>query len=105
MKYKILQDLIILFVLICFTNNNSLGQENNIISKTKSQLKLTESNQMFYQGNIKTALLNYKEIIASNPLNSKAQFGAARCYYRLNDYNNAKYHVEMAFKNDPKTCT
>ena len=103
MKYKILQDLIILFVIICFTNNNSLGQENNIISKTKSQLKLTESNQLFYQGNIKTALLNYREIIASNPLNSKAQFGAARCYYKLNDYENAKYHVEMAFKNDPKS--
>ena len=103
MKYKILQDLIILFVIICFTNNNSLGQENNIISKTKSQLKLTESNQLFYQGNIKTALLNYREIIASNPLNSKAQFGAARCYYKLNAYENAKYHVEMAFKNDPKS--
>ena len=103
MKYKILQDLIILFVIICFTNNNSLGQENNIISKTKSQLKLSESNQLFYQGNIKTALLNYREIIASNPLNSKAQFGAARCYYKLNDYENAKYHVEMAFKNDPKS--
>ena len=79
--------------LICLTINISLGQENNIINKTKSQLKLNQPNQMFYQGNIKTALLNYKEIIASNPLNSKAQFGAARCYYRLNNYNNAKYHI------------
>ena len=63
MEYKNLKNLIVLLALICLTINISLGQENNIINKTKSQLKLTESNQMFYQGNIKTALLNYKEII------------------------------------------
>ena len=53
MKYKNLKNLIVLLALICLTINISLGQENNIINKTKSQLKLTESNQMLFQGNIK----------------------------------------------------
>ena len=42
----------------------SYGQKNNVLSKTKSQIKLTEAKQFFFQGNIKTALLSFKEIIA-----------------------------------------
>ena len=80
----------------------SYGQKNNVLSKTKSQIKLTEAKQFFFQGNIKTALLSFKEIIALNPLNAKAQFGAASCYYKLKDYKNAQYHAEISLENDPK---
>ena len=102
MKYKSLYKLYILSAVVILFFNNSFGQENNILNKTKSQIKLTEARQLFFQGNIKTALLSFKEIIALNPLNSKAQFGAARCYYKLNDYKNSKYHIEIALENDPK---
>ena len=60
MKYK---NLFNSFNFFLSSINISYGQDNNIINKTKSQLKLTESNQMFYQGNIKTALLNYKKLL------------------------------------------
>jgi len=92
----------LLFVLLNIGNIVSYGQKNNVLSKTKSQIKLTEAKQFFFQGNIKTALLSFKEIIALNPLNSKAQFGAASCYYKLKDYKNAQYHAEISLENDPK---
>ena len=102
MKSKFLYNFFFLIAFISISYKSFYGQENNILNKTKTQIKLTESKQLFFQGNIKNSLLNYKEIIALNPLNSKAQFGTANCYYKLNDYKNARYHIDMAFKNDPK---
>ena len=32
----------------------------------------------------------------------KAHFGISRCYYKLHDYKKAKYHAEIAEKNNPK---
>ena len=49
----------LLFVLLNIGNIVSYGQKNNVLSKTKSQIKLTETKQLYLQGNIKTALLNY----------------------------------------------
>ena len=98
MRYIIL----LLFFLIIFINKSSIGQKNNILDKTKEQIKLTEARQLFFQGNIKTALLSFKEIIAFNPLNSKAQFGAASCYFKLKDFKNAQYHAEISIENNSK---
>ena len=49
MRYIIL----LLFFLIIFINKSSIGQKNNILDKTKEQIKLTEARQLFFQGNIK----------------------------------------------------
>ena len=92
----------LLICLIIFLINPAIGQKNNILDKTKVQIKLTEARQLFFQGNIKTALLSFKEIIAFNPLNSKAQFGAASCYFQLNDFKKALFHAEISFDNNPK---
>jgi len=98
---KFIIKIILLGLIIC-NIKPGLSQEDGLLNKTKSQIKLTETKQLFLQGNIKTALLNYKEIIALNPSNAKAHFGIARCYYKLHNYNQSKYHAEIAEKNNPK---
>ena len=98
---KFIFKLVLLFLVICNVKS-VLSQEESLLNKTKSQIKLTETKQLYLQGNIKTALLNYKEIIALNPSNAKAHFGISRCYYKLHDYKKAKYHAEIAKKNNPK---
>ena len=98
---KFIFKLVLLFLLICNVKS-VLSQEEGLLNKTKSQIKLTETKQLYLQGNIKTALLNYKEIIALNPSSAKAHFGISRCYYKLHDYKKAKYHAEITEKNDPK---
>ena len=98
---KFIFKLVLLFLVICNVKSVS-SQEEGLLNKTKSQIKLTETKQLYLQGNIKTALLNYKEIIALNPSIPKAHFGISRCYYKLHDYKKAKYHAEIAEKNNPK---
>ena len=80
----------------------SISQENNIINKTKLQAKLVEAKQTFLANNIKSAMISYKEILAINPSSAKADYGLAQCYYILHDYENAKYHAEKAFNNNPE---
>ena len=55
----------------------------------------------FIQGNVKSALLNYKAI-ALNPSGVKAEYGLAECYYKLQNYKKAKFHAEKAYQADPK---
>ena len=98
---KFIFKLVLLFFVI-FNVKSAISQEEGLLNKTKSQIKLTETKQLYLQGNIKTALLNYKEIIALNSSSAKAHFGISRCYYKLHDYKKAKYHAEIAEKNDPK---
>ena len=78
------------------------GQENSFFEKTKIQQKINEARHNFVQGNVKSALLNYKEVIALNPSNLKAEYGLAECYYKLQNYKKAKFHGEKAFQADPK---
>ena len=98
---KFILKLILLF-LVLSNIKSVLSQEDGLLKKTKSQIKLTETKQLYLQGNIKTALLNYKEIIALNPSSAKAHFGIAGCYYKLHNYYKSKYHAEIAEKNNPK---
>ncbi len=98
---KFILKLVLLF-LVLSNVKSVLSQEDGLLKKTKSQIKLTETKQLYLQGNIKTSLLNYKEIIALNPSSAKAHFGIARCYYKLHNYNKSKYHAEIAEKNNPK---
>ena len=70
---KFIFKLVLLFLVI-FNVKSALSQEEGLLNKTKSQIKLTETKQLYLQGNIKTALLNYKEIIALNPSSAKAHF-------------------------------
>ena len=64
-----------------------LGQDNNnFIEKTKIQHKISEGRHNYYSHNIKTALLNYKEALAMDPKNAKAEFGLAQCYFKLNKH-------------------
>ena len=78
---KFIFKLVLLFFVI-FNVKKVSSQEDGLLNRTKSQIKLTETKQLYLQGNIKTALLNYKEIIALNPSSAKAHFGISRCYYR-----------------------
>ena len=89
---KFIFKVLLLAFIIC-NIKPALSQEDGLLNKTKSQIKLTETKQLYLQGNIKTALLNYKEIIALNPSSAKAHFGISRCYYKLHNYNKSKYHA------------
>ena len=70
---KFIFKLVLLFLVI-FNVKSAISQEEGLLNKTKSQIKLTETKQLYLQGNIKTALLNYKEIIALNPSSAKSSF-------------------------------
>ena len=71
---KFIFKLVLLFFVI-FNVKSAISQEEGLLNKTKSQIKLTETKQLYLQGNIKTALLNYKEIIALNPQVQKLILG------------------------------
>ena len=75
---------------------------NSFFEKTKIQHKINEARHNFIQGNVKSALLNYKEAIALNPSSVKAEYGLAECYYKLQNYKKAKFHAEKAYQADPK---
>ena len=80
----------------------AMSQDNSFFEKTKIQHKINEARHNFIQGNVKSALLNYKEAIALNPSNVKAEYGLAECYYKLQNYKKAKFHAEKAYLADPK---
>lgn len=95
MKINI-QLIILSFFLGISFNLQSQDKENGIIEKTKLQLKIIDARNSFYSNNIKTALLNYKEVLAMDSQNAKAEFGLAQCYYKLNNYKEALIHGKKA---------
>ena len=80
----------------------AISQDNSFFEKTKIQHKINEARHNFIQGNVKSALLNYKEAIALNPSNPKAEYGLAECYYKLQNYKKAKFHAEKVYLANPK---
>ena len=78
------------------------AQDNGFFEKTRIQHKINEARHYLIQGNVKSALLNYKEALALNPSSDKAEYGLAQCYYKLQDYSNAKFHGEKAYKANPE---
>ncbi|MBM77824.1 MAG: hypothetical protein CL846_05025 [Crocinitomicaceae bacterium] len=93
MKINIQLLFLILFLKISFLN---FGQDNNFIEKTKVQHKINEGRNNFYSHNVKTALLNYKEALAMDPKNAKAEFGLAQCYFKLHKFEEALNHAKKA---------
>ena len=79
-----------------------MSQDNSFFEKTKIQHKINEARHNFIQGNVKSALLNYKEAIALNPSNVKAEYGLAECYYKLQNYKKAKLNFLTLFRNGDK---
>jgi len=93
----------LLFFLLGFTFNlQSQDKDNNFIEKTKIQHKISEGKHNFYSHNIKTALLNYKEALAMDPQNAKAEFGLAQCYFKLNKHKDALVHGKKAERLNPE---
>ena len=80
----------------------AISQDNSFFERTKIQHKINEAHHNFTQGNVKSALLNYKEAIALNSSYPKAEYGLAECYYKLQNYKKAKFHSEKVYLADPK---
>ena len=80
----------------------TISQKNNIIEKTKVQAKIIDAKQSFLENNIKNSQLIYKEILALDPENTKAHYGLAKCYYKLHNYEKAKFHAENTYNTDPE---
>ena len=79
------------------------AQDNGFFEKTRIQHKINEARHYLIQGNVKSALLNYKEALALNPSSDKAEYGLAQCYYKLQDYSNAKFHGEESIQSKSRS--
>ena len=78
------------------------AQDNGFLEKTRIQHKLSEARHNYLELNIKSALINYKEALALDAGNPKAEYGLAKCNYKLQDYKKAKFYIEKAFQSDPE---
>ena len=78
------------------------AQDNGFLEKTRIQHKLSEARHNYLERNIKSALINYKEALALDAGNPKAEYGLAKCNYKLHDYKKAKFYIEKAFQSDPE---
>ena len=93
---------IIVTLIISCLFQATISQKNNIIEKTKVQAKIIDAKQSFLENNIKNSQLIYKEILALDPENTKAHYGLAKCYYKLHNYEKAKFHAETTYNSDPE---
>ena len=98
MKYSLL----FLLMSLVIGPISDFAQENGFLEKTRIQHKLSEARHNLLERNIKSSLINYKEALALDPGNPKAEFGLAKCNYQLHDYKKAKFYVEKAFQSNPK---
>jgi len=68
-----------------------------IIDKTKIQIKLSDGKHKFYQYNYRASIISFKEVLAIDNDNAKANFGIAQCEYAMKNFNKAKDYAIKAY--------
>jgi Tol biopolymer transport system component len=65
--------------------------------------KVIAAKHEFNENNMRGALTLYREVLETDPSNTTALFGIARCHYNLKKYSLAQEYYQKAIAIDPKT--
>lgn len=72
----------------------------NLIEKTSAQIFVTDGKKKLFEGNIRGALIKFREAIQKDKGKASAYYWAGRCHFELNNYEYAIKYVEDALKID-----
>ena len=95
----------ILFIFVFISANFVLASgftaltdtNKNIIQRAKIDFKIVEGTSKFYEHNYRGALNLFREILAIDENNAKANYGIAQCQYALNKYDLSKEYLDKAY--------
>ncbi len=91
---KILGLLLVLFTSVtAWSQKDSTGTGLNVNTG-----KMLSAEHEYVKGNMRGALTIFREVLANDPENYKAQLGEAECYYNLKKYSDAFKSLDKATK-------
>lgn len=74
----------------------------NIWDKAGAGISITEGKTLFYSGNVRGALIKFREALAKYEYSPNANYWIAECQYRLNSYGIALKYCNTAIELNPK---
>ena len=89
-------------ILACAATAKAQDTTQNVIDKTKIQLKITDARSKLYAGNVRGALNLFREVLVVDKDHAGGNYGIAECYYCLKDNDNAKSQNEKAYDRNPE---
>ena len=57
------------------------------------QIKLTDAKHKYYEHNYRASIIAFKEVLALDGKNSKANYGIAQCEYAMKNFAKAKDYI------------
>jgi tetratricopeptide (TPR) repeat protein len=89
-------------MLVLFTAVTANAQKDSTITGdvdiAANAAKMLSAEHEYIKGNMRGALTIYREVLANDPMNYKAQLGEAECYYNLKKYPDAFKSLDKATK-------
>ena len=77
--------------------SQSSDTTKTFIDKTKMQIKLTDAKHKYYEHNYRASIIAFKEVLALDGKNSKANYGIAQCEYAMKNFAKAKDYITRAY--------
>jgi len=89
-------------MLVLFTAVMANAQSDSTITGdvdvAANAAKMLSAEHEYIKGNMRGAITIYREVLANDPMNYKAQLGEAECYYNLKKYPDAFKSLDKAVK-------
>ena len=100
MKYLV--SILIISILSTLTYAQQADTTKTFIDKTKIQIKLTDAKHKFYAHNYRASVIAFKEVLALDKENAKANYGIAQCEYAMKNFSKAKDYIFKAYAQNSK---
>lgn len=82
-----------------FAGSNPIPTDtSNIVDRTKALLIIDEGRTLFYAGQVRAALLKFREAAVQDPYTYKAPLWIAECHYKMNNYGYALQYAQQAIQ-------
>lgn len=81
-------------------SNAQKDSSANLIEKTSAQIMVTDGKKKLFEGNIRGALIKFREAIQKDKKKAPAYYWTARCHFELNNYEYALQYCNDALKID-----
>lgn len=95
-KYFLLLALSISFGSSFAAENPIPTDTSNIVDRTKALLIIDEGRTLFYSGQVRAALLKFREAAVKDPYTYKAPLWIAECHYKMNNYGYSLQYARQA---------